>query len=161
MSGFINNPAHPLQHIENDWRAVSPYWQREAMFRECISAIAPPSFANEFWPGGGNLLGDSGTDVGCCFRAVWWGIPDPASGSASRFGVTGVTRDQYGSVLGGVTVKLFRTSEDLKLDQTVSDPTTGEYLCNTPYYPDTNYLVFYKAGSPDVFGTSANTLIAS
>jgi len=160
MSGFING-AYTIRGIEDDWRTMGPRFQRDALFRECVSAIAPPSFANEWWPGGGNLLGDQGTDVGCCYRAVQWGFYDPAAGAASRFGVTGVTRDQYGSILGGVTVKLFRTSDDLKLDQTVSDATTGVYLCNTPYYPDTNYLVFYKSGVPDVFGTSANTLIAS
>ena len=41
----------------------------------------------------------------------------------------------------------------------VSDP-LGNFLVTTPYYPDQHYLVFYLTGSPDIFATTQNTLIA-
>ena len=103
---------------------------------------------------------DASGDEWC--QAITWETPEliepKGGGSNSRFGVQGVTRDVWNAPLGGVLVKLFRTSDDLKVDQIVSDP-DGNYLVSTPYYPDAHYIVEYKVGSPDVFGTSVNTLI--
>lgn len=107
------------------------------------------------------FVGDPAVDTGV-MKASWGRAPLSMRprGTNSRYGVAGTTRDRYGSVLPGVTVKLFHTADDMKLDQGVSDA-NGQYLLMTPYYPDTHYLVFYLAGVPDVFGTSMNTLIGS
>jgi hypothetical protein len=71
--------------------------------------------------------------------------------------LTGVSRDASGTPVAGVTVKLFRTSDDSLVGQTISDA-SGSWRFDTieggPYY-----LVEYKAGPPDVFGTSPNTLV--
>jgi hypothetical protein len=112
-----------------------------------------------WWPGGGTLsFGDASVDF-AMMGGVWYALPDTSRGSMGRWGVSGVTRDVYGSPLGGVTVKLYQTSSDLMVSSVVSDP-LGNYFVTTPFYPDAHYLVFYKAGSPDVFGTTPNTLIA-
>lgn len=72
--------------------------------------------------------------------------------------VTGVTYDSVGTILGSAVVKLYETASDAVMDTGVtSDPTTGVYVATSP----TNtacYAVAYKTGSPDVEGTTANTL---
>jgi hypothetical protein len=80
---------------------------------------------------------------------------DPAI--AQRFYlIAGTTTDQVGSALGNCIVYLYRTSDDLYIAQTVSNA-TGQFvhyaLGGVQYY-----LVAYKPGSPDVVGTTLNTL---
>lgn len=69
---------------------------------------------------------------------------------------TGVTRDSGGSVLGNTLVQLFHTSDDAFIQQQTTDA-TGAYDVYSPY-SDGHYLVAYKAGSPDVAGTTVNTI---
>lgn len=104
---------------------------------------------------------ESGLQDGSMLSSAPWEAWGPAGGAASRFGFVGVTRDQWGSPLKGCTVKLFRTSNDVKLDETVSDINTGAFLLNTAFYPDAHYIVTVKAGSPSVQGITVNTLIGS
>jgi hypothetical protein len=90
-----------------------------------------------------------------------WAAFDQTAGAAARYGFVGVSRDQYGSPLGGCTLKLFRTSGDTLLDTTTSDATTGAFLLNTAYFPDYHYITCHKSGSPDVDGITQNTLIGA
>lgn len=72
--------------------------------------------------------------------------------------ISGVTKDRAGLVLPACTVKLFRTSDDALTATTLSDASTGAFSfggLNTVAY----YVVAYKAGSPDVAGTTVNTLV--
>lgn len=75
--------------------------------------------------------------------------------------VSGVTKDSAGAVLGGCTVKLFRTADDIEVQESLSDG-SGNYAFqpvnngNGPYY-----VVAYKAGSPDVAGTTVNTVLGA
>lgn len=75
------------------------------------------------------------------------------------YSITGVTRDSNGTALGSCRVGLFRTMDDSFVHQVTSDA-SGNYAI-----PASNllqhYLVFYKTGSPDVAGSSVNTLIGS
>ena len=69
--------------------------------------------------------------------------------------IVGVSRDATGVALGSCTVKVFRTADDVLVGSTVSDG-SGNWTA----YPNQEgpyYYVEYKAGSPDVFGTSPNT----
>ena len=75
------------------------------------------------------------------------------------FSITGVTRDSTGSALGSCTVDLFQTGGDIFVGSTTSDG-SGNFTIVTPNNAGTFYLVAYKAGSPDVAGTSVNTLVA-
>lgn len=113
------------------------------------------NFTTAFWPGGASMYND-----GSIQGAIWFQEPDIVAGASSRFGFVGVTRDQYGSPLGGVSLKLFRTSDNLLIDSTTSGP-TGNYLLNTAFYPDPHYIVAHKSGSPDVDGVTVNTLIGT
>lgn len=69
--------------------------------------------------------------------------------------VTGVTRDSGGNPLGGCTVELFDTRTDQRVAATVSD---GSGNFSLPGASGPYYLVCYKAGTPDLAGTSVNTL---
>ena len=115
------------------------------------------SFANAFWPGGGRLVGSSGADYGPEAFAIWWAQPNLTSGATARYGIAGVTRDPYGTRLGSVTVKMFRTADDSLQDSVTSD-VEGNYTVSSPY-TDAHYLYIYKAGPPEMFGGSANTLL--
>jgi hypothetical protein len=69
--------------------------------------------------------------------------------------ITGVTRDSSGVAIGGVSVDLYLTTTDQKVDGTVSDG-SGNFTIGATGGP--YYLVAYKQGAPDVAGTSVNTL---
>jgi hypothetical protein len=69
--------------------------------------------------------------------------------------IIGVSRDATGVALGTCVVKVFRTADDTLVASTISDG-SGNWTA----YPNAQgpyYFVEYKAGSPDVFGTSPNT----
>jgi hypothetical protein len=77
-----------------------------------------------------------------------------------RLSITGVTMDSAGSPLGSCTIHVFLTADDTEVDQFDSAAVTGVYA----YYPTVSgpfYLVAYLAGSPDVAGTTVNTLVGT
>lgn len=158
MSGFIG-AAQPQNLIGNeDLRLNRMDWQPTREFADIWWDVAP--FTTDWWPGGANFMGAGATDVGM-FYDVQWGQYDQAAGASSRFGLTGVTRDQWGTPVPSCTVKLYRTSNDALLDTQVSDATTGAFLLSTPYYPDQHYIVAHKTGSPDIDGVTPNTLVGT
>ena len=69
--------------------------------------------------------------------------------------IVGVSRNATGVALGTCVVKVFRTADDVLVDSTTSDG-SGNWTAY-PNQPGPYYFVEYKAGSPDVFGTSPNT----
>ena len=75
--------------------------------------------------------------------------------------ICGVTKDSVGTPLGSCVVQLFRTSNDSFLHEMTSD-VVGNYCITVPLsdYPQC-YIVAYKAGSPDVAGTTLNTLVGT
>lgn len=118
-------------------------------------------FENLFWPKSSYF--DSGGDEMLEIRDELWvevNVEPYNGGCNTRYGIQGVTRDAFGNPLGGCRVKCFRTSDDIKTDETLSDA-NGNFLVSTPFFPDAHYLVQYKATSPDVFGSSLNTLVGA
>jgi len=75
------------------------------------------------------------------------------------FSLSGVTRDSAGVALGDCVVDLFLNSEDTLVASTVSDG-SGNYRFTLSGNSQTYFVRAYKAGSPDVAGTSVNTLTA-
>jgi hypothetical protein len=101
-------------------------------------------------------------------QPVWVDHPDLNTGTSSSMAFVGYSRDAYGSILPGCTMKLFKTTDgsypnttDVKIAETTSDPVTGFYTLYTPYYPDTHYIVSFKTGTPNVQGVTVNTLIGA
>lgn len=73
--------------------------------------------------------------------------------------IIGVSRDATGAALGNCAVKVFRTADDVLVASTTSDA-SGNWTAY-PNQVGPYYFVEYKAGSPDVFGTSPNTNTAT
>lgn len=72
------------------------------------------------------------------------------------YDIMGRTLDAGGAVLGNCEVQLFRTEDDSYVSSTTSD-VSGNYAIPASNQL-THYLVAYLAGSPDVAGTTVNTL---
>lgn len=79
-----------------------------------------------------------------------------------QYVISGITKDSAGAVLGGCTVTLYQTGMDAALQTKTSDAADGSYTFNvTETIGRTFYIVAYKAGAPDVAGTTVNTLVAA
>jgi hypothetical protein len=90
-------------------------------------------------------------------RNVVLAFKDQSTADAQpNFLISGITKDATGAPLGNCDVHLFRTSDDLEVGQTVSDPTGAFAFYVAPGVQF--YCVAYKAGSPDVSGTTLNTV---
>ncbi len=157
MSGFIAATGGTQWTERHDFRLARMDMQPEALFAD-IWAVAVAPFVSPWWPRSG-FVGDGATDV-ALLQATRWGEYGQAAGAASRFGFVGVTRDSFGSALGGCTVLLFRTSDSLLIDSTTSDA-SGNFLLNTAYYPDAHFLVVRKTGTPNVSGATDGTQVAT
>lgn len=72
--------------------------------------------------------------------------------------ITGVTKDSTGAALGGCTVTLFKTIDNQPSAITTSDA-NGVYSFSIDGNSQARFAVSYKAGSPDVAGTTVNTLV--
>lgn len=100
---------------------------------------------------GGSSLGNGFGPFAPRFFYVPFETPD-------RYIITGITRDSTGAVLGSCVVDMFDTATDTIRGTTISDA-NGNYLVDGQI-DTTYYLVAYKAGAPDVAGTTVNTLVA-
>lgn len=78
---------------------------------------------------------------------------------APYYRIAGVTKDSSGVPLGNCSVHLFRTSDDVEIDMVQSDA-SGNYEFRSATLITSYYVLAYKQGTPDVAGTSVNTLIA-
>ena len=78
---------------------------------------------------------------------------------ASNNRIIGVSRDATGAALGNCVVNVFTTNSNVLAASTISDG-SGNWTAY-PNQPGPYYFVEYKAGSPDVFGTSPNTNTAT
>jgi hypothetical protein len=136
------------------------FWVRPDIYVRPDDFATVDYYANAYWPGASTLFTEAGALNGDILEPFWWEQPEKISGQSSRLGVIGVTRDVYGSPLGGVTVKLFRTADDTVQDTVTSDANSGAYFITTPW-GDAHYIVARKAGSPDVFGATDNDLVGA
>lgn len=79
----------------------------------------------------------------------------------TRYQINGVCRDTNGVALANAIVQVFQTTTDILVTEVLSDA-TGAYSAGSSGVPGlTFYAVAYKAGSPDVMGTTLNTLVAT
>lgn len=118
------------------------------------------SFESEWWPARSSLMGgwDGVGENLLLGEAPWWSWPSTRSGCNSRLGFVGFTRDAYGSIIAGCSVKCFRTSSD-ELVSSVTSDANGHYIATTPYL-DAHYLVVQMpSATPPVAGASLNTVI--
>lgn len=134
--------------------------ERDFVVERYSATQYPGGYSTPFWPGNKGFVGDGSTDYGM-IEAVWSRSPARiAQGAASRVGFVGVTRDQYGAPLGGVTCSLFRTATREWIMDIVSDA-GGNFLLQSWYSPDTHFIVFYKAGAPSVYAATDQILVGA
>lgn len=76
----------------------------------------------------------------------------------NRFSISGVTRDSAGTQLDACDVVLYESATDLPVARTVSGA-SGDYSITLGNNAGFFYVVAYKDGSPDVFGTTVDTLV--
>jgi hypothetical protein len=80
------------------------------------------------------------------------------TGTLTAF-ISGVTKDQNSAPLASCVVNLFLTSTNTLVATTTSDGGGNYTLTFSAAITGPFYVVAYKAGSPDVAGTSVNTLV--
>lgn len=78
-------------------------------------------------------------------------------GGRANWEIVGVTRTSTGTVLASCAIDLFETGSDLVKGRTVSGADGSFTLSNPGTGPF--YLVAYKTGSPDVAGTTVQTVM--
>lgn len=79
------------------------------------------------------------------------------SGDRTAYTLSGVSRDSSGNPLGSCTLELYDTATNTLRGTAVSD-SAGNFDLQSNINA-AHYIVAYKAGSPDVSGTTVNTLI--
>jgi hypothetical protein len=97
-------------------------------------------------------------DAGCsnCYETM----SSDESGGQQALKIRGVTRDLNGNPLGSVIVRGFLTATNAFIGQCTSD-SGGYYELPTPYVGAQHYLVAYQSGSPDITGSTVDTLTPS
>jgi hypothetical protein len=75
------------------------------------------------------------------------------------FLIFGVTKDSTSTPLAACTVQLFQTVGDVFVGELVSDASGNYAFTVSPGIA--YYIVAYKAGAPDVAGTTVNTLLGA
>lgn len=163
MTGFLGVRTFGTQLLQPDdeaTNAINFIWDR----------IAATPLTNDFlWP---RARLSSGAGIGLftmsldSARQVWdwraWVTPGSIAAAGQKcHTISGFTRDQYGTIVGDAQVHLFRTTDDLELDQTTSNATTGAFTLVSLQDGITVYIVAYKTGVPDTTGATSNTLVVS
>jgi hypothetical protein len=158
LLGYLQNPFTGIQkddsvipatigyrHLEvNRWDSINRHLWSRSGFINSFDSTSDPSCPNNLfttwedsweWPEGNDIKAGGRTNV--------------------VYKIVGVTKDSNGNPLGGCTVDLFRTSDDLKIDKTISDA-AGNYILYTPYPSTNHYCVAYK--DPNLAGSTVQTL---
>jgi hypothetical protein len=171
MSGMVGAALPVTIHMVDDQRIVhedldvytSLLWQEVTILTFCKEPLFLGDtgcfFATAWWPASSGLLDVGALDDAWSVQPYSWGTAWPNSGANGRFSLSGYARDFAGQIVTGAAVKLFRTSDD-SLQASVTSDANGYYLVTSPF-ADGHYLVVYKAGPPDVCGTTVNTLAPS
>lgn len=105
--------------------------------------------------GGYGLFGQDAADFGR-WAANAGGAFEETGGQQCRK-LVGTSRDASGAPLGSCVVRGYVTATNALAGTVTSDSSGYFALCT--YSTGAHYLVAYKAGSPDVAGSSVNTLI--
>lgn len=109
--------------------------------------------------GGGTINGDEvPASGGISSRDLFEPYSMDGDGCQGRNFLRGTCKDSGGTAVANAIVQGFRTSDDLYLGE-VQGNNDGTYVLGVEQLKAvTCYLVAYKAGSPDIAGTTVNTL---
>jgi len=154
VSGFIRGTAGistawmtPYTDIRNVRDSAGPIFSRSRM---------DPWRDGALWPNT-RTMGSTGVMFGGGTECAAWDTVTDEDGGHTMQKIVGLTRDANGAPLGSTIVQLFLTSNDQFLRQLTSDP-GGYFEACSEYAGQAHYLVAYLAGTPDLAGTTVNTL---
>lgn len=164
MSAFISGSSfsmHGLVTNKNDDTIQPPDYRQSApqmaawanMLRDTDILWPRSSFPSQL-----NANGNGFTGLEGCHQ--YWEWNWPPSGVHVHKMISGVTLDKNGNVVVSATVKLFNASTDLLVDTKTSNANDGSFTLGDPNNT-TNYVVAFKAGSPDITGATDNNLSGS
>jgi protocatechuate 3,4-dioxygenase beta subunit len=88
---------------------------------------------------------------------AWSSTQRASRGNGSTKFIQGVCKDSNNNTVSGAIVQGFITATDIYVGETTCD-SNGNYELGTVYPATSHYLVAYRAGSPDIAGTTVNTL---
>jgi hypothetical protein len=108
------------------------------------------------WPRS-RLIGDPGNPNVDALLTGKWTSSVNEGGTQTRLRFRGVVRDAAGNALSSGVVHLILTSGDVFVQQANADA-AGGFEAMSQFASTNHYLVGYKAGSPDIAGTTVNTL---
>ena len=114
-------------------------------------------YATRWWPRQSVIIGGWIGTADDVFQdyAPSWIDPWTRSGANGRLAFVGYTRDQYGSPLGGCTVRCYRVSTEEMVSKVTSDA-NGLYFATSPYN-DSHFIVIHNTAG-DQAGATKNTL---
>lgn len=157
MGAYIIHSANQGFRNPTNWIQVPLQPENKQAFTDYRQAS--PTTADYCFQTGSRQIGGASS-----FLNVDWQIPQRQEtlfgGTHARKVISGITKDSTGAILGSCTVKVYGTTDDIEVDSAVSDAVTGAYAVGVPTSGN-YYIVAYKAGSPDVAGTTVNTLTGS
>lgn len=78
----------------------------------------------------------------------------------TTYTLTGTCYDINGAIVSGATVHVFDTATDTEQAEVTSDG-SGVYIADALAVQGPLYAVAYHANSPDIAGTTVNTLLAT
>ena len=112
----------------------------------------------ELWPRSGmspdnSVMNGNGFDENVLYEP--WSHGD--GGKRGSYFVKGQVLDNASAPVGGATVMVFRTSDNLYIASAGSD-SNGNYMCPTPYPGVSHFIVAYIASAPDKAGTTVTNL---
>jgi hypothetical protein len=154
--------ANPFQGMMKDDSAVFP----DAVYRHA-EVNRPDATNRHLWSKSGFVNSfDSTSDPNCpnnlftSWEDSWewpmWDNPRFGGRQMPVWKIQGVTKDSGGSPLGGITVDLFLTAGDIKVDTCISD-SAGNYQLWTPYQGQAHYCV--ATNNSTLAGATVNTLV--
>lgn len=115
-------------------------------------------YHTRWWPRSGQILGGWSGSADDLFQNKSPRPKNPRTerGANGRLGFVGYTRDQYGSPLGGCTVRCYRASTEEQVSKVTSDA-NGLYFATTPY-SDAHFLVIHN-GDGSLAGATNTSLL--
>lgn len=117
------------------------------------------------WPGPSFLSGSPsspmtmfGEDSAFGGASLAFDLPTFGEGTQSTKFLKGTCKDSVDAVVANATLEAFRTVDNVMVGQATSFA-DGTYIISTDNPVSAqHYIVAYKAGSPDISGTTVNTL---
>lgn len=145
---------------QNDLRHLDRKWVAPLARQQIVTDVNDPWGDANLWPrprfmGGEMGMGVLRADAGTCAQHD---APAQTFGGQSMKKLTGTTRDSAGSPLGNAVVAIYLTAGDVWLRDCTSD-LAGYYEAFSQFSGQNHYLLAYKAGAPDVAGTTVTTLV--